>query len=198
MKKNILTSLSFIAMMLIFLGIGSAKAAILDIVPNNQSVLLGDTVNIDLNISGLGNFSADSLGGFDLNINFDPSILSFNNAVYGNQLDLFGLGTINGTMPEIVSVNLFEISLDFAFDLNTLQVDNFTLVSLTFDTLAVGTSNLLMSNVVLSDPVGSPLSFTVNNGSVSVTAQTTIPEPGILWLFCVALFMLPWWKRCGN
>ena len=199
MKKNILPHLTLIATMLIFLGIGSVKAAILDIVPNNQSVLLGDTVNIDLNISGLGNFSADSLGAFDLDINFDPSILSFNNAVFGNQLDIFDLGSITGTTPGAGSVNLFELSLDPSSALDTMQAGSFTLVTLAFDTLATGSSILSMSKIFLSDAPGNPLLIdSVNNGSVIVTSQTTVPEPGILWLFCVSLFMLPWWKRSGD
>ncbi len=193
MKKNILTPLSLIAMILIFLGIGSAKAAILDIVPNNQSILLGDTVNIDLNISGLGDLSADSLGAFDLNINFDSSILSFNNAVYGNQLDLFGFGTVNGSTPGMGSVNLFELSFDSISDLNTLQVDSFTLVTLAFDTLTTGTSPLEIANVILSDASGSALPFVVNNGTASV-----VPVPAALFLFSTGFLMLLWRRQDGR
>lgn len=67
----------------------------ISILPASQSVNLGSTTTVNLTIAGLGNHVAPSLGTFDLNIDFNPTILGFSTFVFGDpvlgdQLDLFG------------------------------------------------------------------------------------------------------------
>lgn len=161
----------------------AAHAIALNVNPVSQNALLGNSVGVTLDIVGLGDGLAPSLGVFDLDLNFDPAILAFNNItfgdpVFGDQLDLFGLGsffTHDDTTPGMV--NLFELSFDLPDDLDTLQVGSFTLASLTFDSLTTGTSPLNVSINALGDSWGDPLVLdTLNNGSVTVT-----PEPST-WL----------------
>src|ERR1039458_750954 len=82
-----------------------ADVITLGVFPASQSVALGSPVNVSLQITGLGNEAAPSLGTFDVNLNFDPTILSFNSAVFGDpilgdQLDPTGLGnTISFSNP---------------------------------------------------------------------------------------------------
>jgi hypothetical protein len=52
---------------------------------------------LNIFISGLGDGTAPSLSTFDLDISFDPTILAFSTAVFGDpilgdQLDIWGLG----------------------------------------------------------------------------------------------------------
>lgn len=167
----------------------AAHAIALNVNPITQNVLLGNSIGVILDISGLGDGSAPSLGVFDLNLNFDPAILTFNNVTFGDpvlgdQLDLFGLGsliTFDDTTPGMV--NLYELSFDLPSDLDALQIGNFTLASLTFDSLTTGTSSLNMSINSLGDALGDPIVLdTLNNGSVTVTAP--VPEPST----CLLLF----------
>jgi hypothetical protein len=56
------------------------------------------------------------LSTFDLNVAFDSNVLRFlasrlADPVLGDQLDLFGLGSLAGTTPGLGIVNLFELSL---------------------------------------------------------------------------------------
>lgn len=70
---------------------------------------------------------------------------------FGDQLDLWGLGSWTYVAPDVVEVNLFELSFDSESDLNMFQADSFTLATLTFDTIALGTSPLDISINALGD-----------------------------------------------
>jgi len=143
----------------------------------------GNSVNVDIGISGLASGTAPSLGGYDVNLSFDPSYLSFaavafGDAVLGNQLDLASLGST--TIAELTGVgivNLFELSGDAAEDLNTLQASSFNLATVTFDVLNAGTSLLQLDLNALADADGNTLSAI----TVSVPV-TTVPLPSAFLL----------------
>lgn len=164
----------------------AASAVTLEVQPSAPVVGLGGSVTIDIVIDGLGNLSAPSLGAFDLDLTFDNSLFSFNSATFGdpvlgNQLDLFGFGSINGATPGASAVNLFEVSLDFVSDLDTLQAGSFTLASLVFDAspVNVGLGFFGLTDIVLSDSLGGPLDVSeVTGAHVQV-----VPVPAALWLF---------------
>ena len=129
---------------------GPARAISLGIEPVSQDVMLGGSAAVAITISGLGDPGAPSLGVFDLDLAFDPSILAFNTATFGDpvlgdQLDLFGFGSLTEVILGVGTVNLFELSFDFAVDLDTLQAGSFTLVTLSFDTVSLGSSALSAS-----------------------------------------------------
>jgi hypothetical protein len=171
-----------------------ANGAALEIVPSAQTVLLGDSVDIEIAISGLGSFAAPSLGAFDLDLSFDNSILSFTSAAFGDQLDVSGFGSNPRGASEVGGVvDLFEISLDSPVFLDTFQLDSFTLATLTFGTLDVGTSTLALSNVFLSDALGVSLGdVDVTGGSVGVAA---VPEPATIFLLGSGLIGLAGYRR---
>ena len=158
----------------------SADGIVLGILPISQSVALGAQVTPDLEIVGLGD--PPSLGTFDVNIGFDPTILTFSNATFGDpslgdQLDPTGGGnTISFITPGVGTVELFELSLDSDTDLNSLQASGFVLASLTFNAIGVGTSPLTVSINALGDADGNSLSASIQSGSVNVPG-TSVPEP---------------------
>lgn len=156
-----------------------AHAISLDFVPSSQTVVVGNSLDVSIVISGLVDNAAPSLGTFDLDVLFDPVLLAFTSVVFGNQLDLFGLGSITSVTPGVGSVNLFELSLDLPDDLNNLQAGSFTLATLTFNNLTVGVSPLSLSVNALGDAGGNPLGADISGGSVTATA---IPEPSTILL----------------
>ena len=162
----------------------TAHAISLGFSPSDQVAPVGSSVDVDLVISGLGEGAAPSLSVFDLDVLYDSAILgltnvAFGDPVFGDQLDIFGLGfNPTGVTPVAGGTNLFEISLDFPFDLDLFQRGSFALARLTFDVLAIGTSPLDLANVILGDSFGAPLEATVDPGSV-----TGVPEPGTITLF---------------
>ena len=169
-----------------------ARAISLDFVPSSQKVLVGNPLDVSIVISGLVDNAAPSLGTFDLDVLFNPLLLAFNSVVFGNQLDLFGLGSNTSVTPGAGNMNLFELSLDLPGDLENQQAGSFTLASLTFNTLAVGVSPLSLSVNALGDATGNSLVADVSGGSITTTA---IPEPSTLLLLGSGLIGLVVFKR---
>lgn len=168
--------------------------------PIAQTVASGATVDVGVVISGLTDGDAPSLSTFDLDISFDPSVLSFGSAVFGDpvlgdQLDVFGLG-FNPTLDLVTGsgvLNIFELSLDSPDDLDTLQVGSFTLATLTFEALTGGTSPLGISINALGDAYGDPLAAEVTSGSVTVTGAA--PEPATLALLGLGIAGMGYQRR---
>ena len=156
------------------------------------STQIGNSVNVQIGVSGLSQYSAPSLGAYDLDLSFDPSLLRFSGAVFGdatlgNQLDLFSLGgnssSADLTAPGIV--NFYELSFDSVADLNSLQADSFTLATLSFDVLDFGTSDLTLSVNAFGDAEGYDLPVTTLSTSV-----TTVPLPSAIFLMASGLMGL--------
>jgi len=164
-------------------------AIIISLNPTTQTATAGTSLDLALVISGLGSGAAPSIGTFDLNVGFNSSILGFSSAVFGDpslgdQLDLFGLGSLSIATLGAESVNLFELSFDAATDLNALQADSFTLATLSFNALSVGTSPLVITLNALGNANGDSITTDLVDGSISVNASDvhrSVPEPAI-WL----------------
>jgi hypothetical protein len=161
------------------------------IVPASQQVGLGESVTVDLILSGLTDYDAPSLGVFDLDLAFDPTILSFDSVVFGDpllgdQLDLSGFGSIimfNDATPGVL--NLFELSLDPASILDTMQAGSFTLLSLTFNPLGLGTSMLGLSLNALGDSLGNSLTANLGGASIAVVPAPAAVVLGGTGLLCL-------------
>ncbi|MHB1142268.1 MAG: cohesin domain-containing protein [Sulfuricaulis sp.] len=183
MKRTIY---SVVCSMLLLLVSGTSQAATVGFDPIAQTVSTGSSLSVKLGISALGDGVAPSLSTFDLNIGYDPSLLSFTGVIFGDpvlgdQLDLFSLGSVtswDNTTPG--TLNVFELSFDSPTDIDTLQAANFTLATLTFSALSGGISPLSIAINALGDANGDPLAATTMSGSVTVTA---VPIPAAIWLF---------------
>lgn len=185
--------LSLLAALLMLTGIAQASV-VTNFNPANLFLSItrisqtGNSVNVDIGISGLASGAAPSLSGYDVNLSFDSTYLSFAGVVFGdatlgNQLDLASLGS--ATISELAGiglVNLFELSGDAAEDLNTLQADSFNLATVTFDVLNVGTSLLQLDFNALADADGNALSAVTLSAPV-----TTVPLPSAFLLMAPAL-----------
>lgn len=171
------------------LAMPNVQAITISASPVVQEVQEGGSLTVLVNATGVNAGSTPSISVFDFDFTYDGSLLAFRDATFGDQLDLFGLGSdtaADGRGPGII--NLFELSFDSAFDLDDRQTDTFTLVSLRFDILAAGTSDLTLHVNALGDAFGDPLGANVVNGSVQILSA--VPVPGALGLF--ALGTLVW------
>ena len=159
--------------LLVFLSTTAVQAASITLEPGAQSVVVGTPVDVAVRISGLpGPGAAPSLSTFDLDISFDPGFVLFDSAVFGDpvlgdQLDLFGFGSITAATPGAGIVNLFELSFDLPGDLVALQEPSFILATLTFNTIAVGTSPVGVAINALGDELGNDVALTL--GPTTVT-----------------------------
>lgn len=159
-----------------------ASAVMLSLSPATQTATVGDTLTVDVLVSGLGAGVAPSLGAFDLDVSFDEALLAFDTAIFGTQLDVLGLGSLQLTTPGMGTVNLFELSLDTATDLADLQADSFVLASLSFSALAAGTGSFGLSILSLADENGDALAADASGARFRVDARNSVPEPGVLGL----------------
>jgi protein-disulfide isomerase len=158
--------------------------------PVAQTVLLGDSASVDVTISNL----PPHIGDFDFTVLFNQTILSLpnpTNVTFGTSLGDPTTEAITGETDSSGSVEFFEVSLLSPADVVALQTtSSFTAATITFGTIGLGTSPLDIDNVTLGDENGSPVSFTLQSGSITVVAPQPIPEPGFLIPVGIALAML--------
>jgi hypothetical protein len=172
----------------------SAQAATLTFVPSAQTVVGAGPVTVDLFISGLGLGSPPSVGAFDLDVSFDPTILSPTNVVFSSFLGDPGSGEALTTFSFVSgAVDLAALSLLLPGALDLLQPSSFRLATLSFSTLAIGTSPLTFSQILVADAFGAPLAVTATAGSVS-----KVPEPSSLVLISSGVGSLFVLRRRGS
>lgn len=170
--------------------------ALLSFNPSSSLINVGDSINVEIKISGLEN--EVDLGAFDFNLNFDDAILDFTGYTLGtglNNNDTTGSEDWSSKETSPGLFNLSEVSFlgDFSF-----QDDEFVLATVSFVGKSIGTSTLSLSDILLSsafplyDANGSPIMEIPANaegGSISVIANSfsAVPEPGTLYLVLMGI-----------
>jgi hypothetical protein len=146
-------------------------------------------------ISGLGSSAPDSLGAFDISVGFDASALSFTSYALGNYLGDVGISEAIDASGGLLGgeINVAEVSLLSAPDLDTLQPGAFTLATLNFNVLDLEageeTQLSVVTGFVLADAFGFLLLPATASGPASVqNSSQPVPIPGTLLLLVIALF----------
>ncbi|MCB1742511.1 MAG: hypothetical protein KDK91_19205 [Gammaproteobacteria bacterium] len=194
MRTRSLIKLVF-AVATLFLGLATQQthAATLSLSPAAGTVQVGAPAVVELNISGLGDFAPDSLGAFLVEIEFDPAVLDIDvsDVMYGSLLgdtDPSAFETDIVTTVEAGRVSLSAASLLLDFELDALQPSSFTLATLTFATLANGTSALSFGTVDLSNAMFPASTLALD--SVLTASVTAVPLPAAWLLFLTGLAVL--------
>lgn len=153
-----------------------AQAFELSISPPNQGASVGSPVNAAVQVSGLGNGTAPSLGAYDINVNFDSNVLSYQSFNFGTQLGGPANSVQSVSQPSGGTINLAEVSLLPAELLDQIQPGTFALGNLQFTTTAPGSSSLSFGNVSFADADGNNLVvLQTNNGFVVTNELATTP-----------------------
>jgi hypothetical protein len=176
----------------------TSAATILTVVPSVNDASPGDSVTVDLVISGLVDGGADSLGAFFTEILFDESIVDFDNVLYSEFLgsvDPFAFETEVFTTTGAGFVTLDVFSFLFDFELDTIQPESFTIATLTFIVLSEGTTALDIGYVDFSTADGNFLTLDIVNASVTASFPIAVPEPNILAMLSVGLSLALWRKN---
>ncbi|WP_102796300.1 hypothetical protein [Bowmanella denitrificans] len=184
MKK--LTALVSTTLLAFYLSLSAQAAPILafsnDGSAVSQTITQGDNVSLELWVSGLENVN---LGGFDIELFFDPSVSLFQSALFSAEWLDFSDLIVAGNRLSLASVSSL-------FDLST-QPDSLLLATLQFSAGAVGTSLVNFGNILLSDELAQPFSTDWAAATIEVQANSTgIPEPQtwLLMLLAIALIRL--------
>lgn len=173
----------------LFLTVPRSEAVTIGIEPSAEAVTVGSLFELRVLISELGSGAAPSLSVFDLDVDFDGTILlyesaTFGDPVLGDQLDLSGFGSLTSATPGPGTVNLFGLSFDTPDDLNVMQADSFVLATLVLRAVGAGLSPVDISAAVLGDAAADPLVASLTSATVAVS-RASVPEPASLWLALV-------------
>lgn len=162
-------------------------APIVSISPAEQTANIGDTVSVDILVSGL----VEPVGGYYLSLLFDETVLtpsSYTNdpsGALGPAPDDFSFGFLGGG-----ALDLFYIADGTwdAGDLSAAQGGSFVLATVSFLAAANGVSPLILEFADLSNADGSALlDSSATNGQVCVGGPCPVPEPGLLYLLATAV-----------
>ena len=169
-----------------------ASAITINIVPDSQTVQVGDAFNLDVVVSGLS-AANEIVSAYDLDISYDTSILNATAVSFGSYLDSPLYPSIqDSVLTNPGTVNIAELSFLFDDELALQQTDSFTLATLSFDALMAGVSAIAF----VADPVygidvkgrnAQILPLGVNNATVTVNSIINVPEPNTLALMLIAL-----------
>jgi len=172
-----------------------SQAAVINVLPSNNAVNIGDDVALNVNISGLNGGNNPALGVYDINLNFDSTLfavksIQFGDSIKGNQLDVNGFGSLQSSDAGHGWLNLFELSFDAAEDLHNFQASEFTLFSVIFTSLEQGAGLFTLDANSTGDAYGNNLLIdSINNGSINISA-VSVPEPAGLVLVGLGLLAL--------
>ena len=122
-----------------------ASAITINIVPDSQTVQVGDAFNLDVVVSGLS-AANEIVSAYDLDISYDTSILNATAVSFGSYLDSPLYPSIqDSVLTNPGTVNIAELSFLFDDELALQQTDSFTLATLSFDALMAGVSAIGVS-----------------------------------------------------
>ena len=157
----------------------------LTLLPVAQDAPLGSLVEVELHLSGLGDAAAPSLSAFEITLNFDPTVLTFESVQYGdpllgNPLDVLNQGSLTSTESDTGVVTALSLSLDLPQELDTLQASAFRLAALTFIAVGVGMSPLDITFHAVGDALGDPMLATATGGTITVPEQPDLDNDGVV------------------
>lgn len=203
MRLNTIPALTLAGLCLLS-PIRANSAITIDFEIPDPTPTIGSSFSVNAVITGLGNGVAPSISLFDLIVNFDNTILGIDttdsnaddviDAVTldpdGN-LDLFQLGgnILESLLDAPGALTLLDTSFDDPGDLIDEQAGSFTLATMTFDAVALGTASFSFTLQDIADADGNAFAQTptLTTGSVTVQDSASVPTPATVALLATGL-----------
>ncbi len=193
--KNTIKIISGLLLSVMFAS--SVNATLFSIELDQTDFNVGQTLTANLVVSDI---EKDSIGftsliaDFELDLMFDNSLLSFDSLSFGEKLGdgLDSLQLDNVTASGIL--NIFELSYLLYDELLVLQdgISKFTLASINFDIINVGSGLFSLNNIAAGNDIGTALTDIQSNSTSFITTSgaTAIPEPTSVALILVGLMLV--------
>jgi len=149
----------------------------------SEIVYVGDTITLELWFSG---FDTIDVGGFQFLLNFNDTVTSLATLEKNDTLTEFDIYDVFNTGNAVDSY-----AVAFADDLSS-QADAFKIATLSFLASNVGISELLFSDLIVSDENAQAIDLTMFQGQIAVIDNTNIsvPAPTSLSIFLLGLFVI--------
>lgn len=170
--------------------------AMVSLNPLTITAAAGGQFTVDVVVDGLS--GGQLLGGFDLDVVFDPAVMAAHSVVFGSALGADGIDQFSSSVLSAGRIDFAAVSLLDGLALSALQFVPFTIAQLVFDALAPGASAISFDlitapGLLFSDEFG--IALPVDAGAqadVRVTAGGVVyvPEPGTLALVVLPLMAL--------
>lgn len=208
MRSRSLAFCQLLLGLLLIFPTASVYAVSINLFPSSLSVPVGSPFSVEIRVSDLGNGSAPSLRFWDVDAEFArPPIYSFQGVTFGDPVlgNQLALQVPSSKVVDLVNLPsptpilfLAETSNDTDAVLNSSQPGAFTLATITYDTFAVGTTEVgLVPNAFeLTDGtqgVCSGFGGSDCGGNSVVKVQVT-PEPSTFLLLGSGLVGLAAWR----
>jgi hypothetical protein len=170
----------------------TGNAATLSFNPAAQTAPLGSTVQVQIVASDLGTGTTPpAMSAYELTVQFNDNWLDLTAVNFGTGLNL---GIAGGSWQDynytlgLGQVYLLEISYHTVADLLDQQPDQFVLATLSFNTVAAGSSPLTFADVELVDEKGGSLNYIPTTAEYRITVtSSTVPLPSSLTLLVLGL-----------
>jgi hypothetical protein len=174
---------------------GVAKAdTVLSIQPTSTSASKGNTVTLDVNISGV-----TDLYSWQFDVDFDPSVLTATGITEGPFLS-------GGGSTFFIPGTIDNVGGSIAFNGDTLLGPlpgvngSGTLAILSFTAIGSGSSPVDPANEILLDSKGNNIDFSTENGTINISGTLApVPEPSSFLMLGAGLLGLVGdakWKLC--
>jgi hypothetical protein len=174
----------------VFLLSMQAGAVTLSLEPATSSAGNGESLSLGLVIAGLGDYSSDSLGDFDLDINYDKTVLTFEGYSLSASLGEVSLfEALDYSFGEYApgTIGLAEVSLLKPWELDAIQPTSFTLATLDFTVDLLGDGVMTQVSIGAVHALGDGYGNTLSLDATTDAVITGVPEPTSLALMSMGL-----------
>lgn len=177
---------------------GSAHAAILPFSLSTTAITVGQQFTLDVTLSGLD--AGQAVAGFDLDLIFDPALLTPAQVNFGNGLGVVDIDQFTSVLFGLGHIDFAAVSLLSEATLLGLQPGPFTLAQLVFNAIGAGTADIRLDafaapGLLLSDQFGNAIAVTASDvATLRVDPAIAVPEPPTV-LLLMSSMLLAIWRR---
>ena len=194
---NINSRVNFFIFLLLLFCSSQVSAITINYEPSTATANVGDSIDIDVVISGLADAN-EIVSTYDLFVGYDDSVLAASSVTFGPYLDDFFFPSIqfeDYSNPGLLEFG--EISFLLDDELAAIQPDSFVLATLSFDAIASGFSDLIFephpffTRIDVKGRDAQILTLMAGVGSITVMEPPVgVPEPESLILLLIGFLLL--------